>query len=383
MKKLIASLSLFCALGLFAGCGGGGLFSSPDTREKLEAPVCILADDYLYWTPVENAVSYTVSLNGKERTAQKACGIELDTAQDMSVKVRANASEDSSEYKDSAYSAVVLRTADPVGYIQITEENLAEYAEIEEGSDFDTVTLDGSNEAYEFRFAADEDRYLFRIPAEVRLVRIHTGGKTLYAALCILTRSDPLILEMNGAFLNAPRDMCAVYSESLTALPDAADLVVRSRSDGDARNVIYGGNNSKDGAAGKEGGGIAGEGGKGGNGNPGYAGINVPSVVFSGDEALSVYGGDGSDGGRGGSGKWGLNQGGDGGDGGNGADAVVADKLYLKMDGGSELSLLGGRGGARGDLGSGLNLGTKNNAKNGVSGAGYRGTPVVISGMLG
>ena len=383
MKKLILTPVLVLALALFAGCGEGGLFSSADNREKLAQPVCILADDYLYWSPVENAVSYTVSVNGKEQPAQALCGFDLDVNEELSVKVRANAAEGSDTYKNSAYTAAILRSADPSAYVRVTESVLNEHASVQNGKAYAVASLSGESSAYELDFSGySGEPYLFRIPAEVRAVRVHGGDTVLHAGFCVLTRTDPLILELNGANIQAPDDMCAVWCESMTALPGTADLIVRSVKNGDFENSLSGGDNSKDGETGKKGSGFPGEGGKGGKGNPGYAAISVPAVVFSGDLSLSVYGGNGSDGGRGGEAAW-YGQGGGGGGGGGGAGAGSGETLYLNMSGGQELRLIGGAGGSRGELGSGNNGLSTNHGKNGSSGTGYAGTPVVIRGMLG
>lgn len=53
--------------------------------------------------------------------------------------------------------------------------------------------------------------------------------------------------------------------------------------------------------------------------------------------------------------------------------------------GGRELSLYGGAGGPRGELGSGINLGgglSSNDAVDGADGVGFAGTPVILAGAV-
>ena len=59
--------------------------------------------------------------------------------------------------------------------------------------------------------------------------------------------------------------------------------------------------------------------------------------------------------------------------------------VLLPRAGGRELSLYGGAGGPRGELGSGINLGgglSTNDAVDGADGVGFAGTPVILAGAV-
>ncbi len=379
MIKIACILSALLVVFMTAGCG---LLS--DGRAALEAPSCMLLDDYLYWEAVENAAGYTVSVNGEEKPVQEGCGYLLPRDENVSVKVRAEAKDGSKEYRSSAYSAAVLRTADPVDYVELNADNFSDYADISVSSvDVDTAALDGSHEAYAIEFDENFGNYEVVVPATVRAVRLTSAdGSSAGLAFRCEPRTETFVLELHSVTVNAYPDRGVVRCDSETGLSDRADVVIRSLGDGVA-NALCAGRNSKTGSRGKDTDKLFAKGGRGGDGAPGYAAVSAPCVAVTGDNALGLFGGSGSGGGQGGSSA--SNQGGDGGDGGRGGDAVEAQKLFVNIAGGRELSLYGGAGGPRGELGSGINLGgglSSNDAEDGADGVGFAGTPVILAGAV-
>ena len=354
MKKFLA-MTLGVAMlstAALAGCDWFG--PKEDTRTMLTAPTCTIYDNYIRWSPIENAVGYVVSVNGVEQAMQENCDYTVNTDEEVSVKVKAIAEESSKDYKNSEYGSSVVRQADPKYEDALTDEDLQALANThDEGSDMYMIDLPATSEAYSLSFSESTAIYAILVPEEVRLIHVVTDEEGATVNFVLETRATPFILELAGAALTA-RDDNSVINASASAVASGMNIIVRSLTEENAgapTNSLTGGNSTKVGSKGKGGNFVSG-GGKGGTGGAGLDAIVAENVLFCGNASVVLTGGKGATGGAGGDNS--ANLGGDGGNGGKGGSAV-SGKAYINIPN-RLVSLLGGAGGAGGAKGKSTNL---------------------------
>lgn len=406
MKKSVRGF--LCALMAAAVCIAASGCDNPfDQREQLDAPECILLDDFVYWEQVAGADGYVVSVNGEEMPVQTERGYRLDKSADAEVKVKAVAAEDSKEFQDSDFTVSLFRRADPAELTEMTDTDIYNLAQngdpsvtLETKDTYNkryTVMLAESSRGYflDVSAATQLSEFKFIVPPAVGLIRIYTYASSQKVSFEIEQRTDAIIFEFRGANIVGVDDHDAIYTQSDIELPGVAEVAIRSLymdmtgledEKVQIENSVTGGNNTVHGKA-AEGYSSTGFGLTGGDGGKGYCGVRAPRVVFCGEEGFSAYGGRGSNGGRGGEAKknflgWYKNEGGHGGDGGNGGDGISANAVYVNISSGKPLAAGGGTGGYKGEKGSGMNDLGNNNASDGRRGTAVTGEQIVISGSV-
>ena len=319
------------------GNQGGG--EAVDTRLPLEAPTLSNIGPIFSWNGVENAVSYELTLNGKQTEIINGTSFIWE------------------DY-DEGGTVTVRAMGDGIEYLPRSEE-----------SNKIILPVLGKGSAYAEFEVGDEDIYITADKNKVLL--IGTSEDTTKAHIYISDRTTPLLIELDGVH-------CSYLGTVSKDLSPSSPLIT-VRVIGDSSSGFHGdyGANGSDGADG-EGTGSFLLGGKepeqGGQGGQGGDGGRLPNVIFIGSQSVGFVGGHGGQGGKGGDHAPLNTVAGKGGTGGTGGTGLLVGILRVAMRDGAEVLYYGGTAGYPGYTGA---YKYPNHAANGEEG--QPGTPFVGS----